>query len=213
VVKPQLLRTKITAKLQDALPTTVEQVHVAHILFTTQPETGAATPTITPHTDADAKKLADDTLARLQKGEDFATLAKQLSEDPSNKDQGGDLGFFAPTEKGGPMVQAFSDAAFKLTKPGELAEVESSFGWHVIKLIARESRPLDPTALQTARDQAFDNWLTQQKTQVSITFPGLPATAVPPTSVPLPTEPPLPPVTNVPITNTNPVTGTNPITK
>jgi hypothetical protein len=203
VVKPQTLRTRITEKLQEDIPTTQEQVHVAHILFATQ---SGVNPTRTPYSDAEAKQKAEQTLARAQAGEDFAKLAAELSDDTSNTDQGGDLGFFLPTEKGGTMVQPFSDAAFKLTKPGELAVVQTSFGWHVIKLIERENRPLDPNAYQTARDQAFDNLLAEQKTQVVVDLKGLGPTPVPPTTEPLPTEPPPPPVTNPPITDTNPVT-------
>jgi parvulin-like peptidyl-prolyl isomerase len=203
VVKPQTLRTRISEKLEADVPTTQEQVNVAHILFATQE---GVNPARTPYTDAEAKQQADQALARAQAGEDFAKLAAELSDDTSNKDQGGDLGFFLPTEKGGTMVQPFSEAAFKLTRPGELAVVQTSFGWHVIKLLAREERPLDPQAYQTARNQAFDNWLNEQKQQVVVDLKGLGPTPVPPTAVPRPTEPPLPPVTNPPITNTNPVT-------
>ena len=203
VIKPQTLRTRVTEKLQADVPTTQEQVNVAHILFATQADVN---PTRTPYTDAEAQQEAQKALTRATAGEDFAKLAAELSDDASNKDQGGDLGFFLPTEKGGSMVQPFSDAAFKLTKPGELALVQTDFGWHVIKLIAREQRPLDVNAYQTARNQAFDDWLAEQKTQVVVDLKGLGPTPVPPTAPPLPTEPPPPPVTNPPITDTNPVT-------
>lgn len=80
---------------------------------------------------AAAKKKAQGLLAQLRAApEKFAELAKQNSQDPGSKDSGGDLGYFAR----GAMVKPFEDAAFKL-KAGQLSDiVESSFGFHIIKL-------------------------------------------------------------------------------
>ena len=89
-----------------------------------------------------AKKKAEDALAQLRAApERFAELAKQYSQDPGSKDIGGDLGWFGR----GAMVKAFEDAVFKL-KPGQLSGiVESSFGFHIIKLTgikpARDGEP------------------------------------------------------------------------
>lgn len=72
-------------------------------------------------------------LARLKKGEDFAGLAKQFSQDPGSAARGGELEVF----KRGQMVPAFDAAAFAL-KPGELSGVvESPFGFHIIRLEER----------------------------------------------------------------------------
>jgi peptidyl-prolyl cis-trans isomerase D len=78
-----------------------------------------------------AKKKADELLAQLRASPDkFAELAKQNSQDPGSKDNGGDLGYFAR----GAMVKPFEDAVFKL-KQGQISGiVESSFGFHIIKL-------------------------------------------------------------------------------
>ncbi len=74
-------------------------------------------------------KQADALLARLKKGEDFATLAKANSAD-SSASRGGDLGFFGR----GQMVPPFEDAAFAL-QVGETSEVvRTAFGFHLIKL-------------------------------------------------------------------------------
>lgn len=78
-----------------------------------------------------AKKKTEEVMAQLRAApEKFAELAKQYSQDPGSKDNGGDLGYFAR----GAMVKAFEDAVFKL-KQGQLSSiVESSFGFHIIKL-------------------------------------------------------------------------------
>lgn len=89
---------------------------------------------VAPQWSDSARQRALDTarvvLKRLQAGEDFAALAKHYSDDPSNKDQGGDLGWF----RRGQMVRAFEDAVYSL-RPGELSGiVETPFGFHIIKL-------------------------------------------------------------------------------
>ncbi len=84
--------------------------------------------------DEKASKEAEDkikaVIARLKKGEDFAKIAGEVTEDPSGKANGGDLGYFGK----GQMVPEFSDTAFKLDK-GQISEpVKTQFGWHVIKV-------------------------------------------------------------------------------
>ncbi len=94
------------------------EVHALHILVPTK---------------AEAEKI----IAKLEKGADFATLAKKYSKDSSGA-KGGDLGFFTAKD----MVPAFSKAAFAL-KTGEYTKtpVHTQFGWHVIKVIARRQGP------------------------------------------------------------------------
>lgn len=84
---------------------------------------------------AKARGKADDVLKRARGGEDFAALAKEFSDDPSNKDKGGDLDWFGP----GRMEPTFEKAAYAL-KPGEVSEVvETPFGYHIIKLDERRT--------------------------------------------------------------------------
>ncbi len=75
---------------------------------------------------------ANDILAQLKKGTDFAKLAKEKSLDPGSKEKGGDLGWFSPAG----MVKPFSDAVVGLKK-GELSAtpIQTQFGWHVIKMV------------------------------------------------------------------------------
>lgn len=77
------------------------------------------------------RETAQDLLDRINSGEDFAALAKEFSEDPASAVNGGDLGYF----RKGVMVKEFEEAAFSL-QPGEVSElVESSYGYHIIKLV------------------------------------------------------------------------------
>jgi parvulin-like peptidyl-prolyl isomerase len=102
-----------------------ERARASHILIAYQ---GASRSTAT-RSKEDAKKLAEQILARVRAGQDFGKLATEHSDDPSAKARAGDLGFFDRTG----MVKPFSDAAFAL-KPGEVSSVvETGFGFHVIK--------------------------------------------------------------------------------
>lgn len=78
--------------------------------------------------------------ARIEAGEDFATVAAAASDDPGTKNQGGDLGFFGR----GRMVQAFEEAAFN-GKPGELiGPVQTAFGVHLIEVLEKQEGGLRP---------------------------------------------------------------------
>jgi peptidyl-prolyl cis-trans isomerase C len=75
---------------------------------------------------------------RVKGGEDFAKVAAELSKDPGSKTDGGDLGFFSKDR----MVAPFAEAAFKL-EPGQISEpVKSQFGWHVIKVEEKRTKPV-----------------------------------------------------------------------
>ncbi|MBW6515385.1 MAG: peptidylprolyl isomerase [Candidatus Cloacimonetes bacterium] len=75
-------------------------------------------------------QVVNDIHSQLLDGEDFAELAREYSQDPSNAEQGGDLGFFGR----GRMVPEFEDKAFTMVV-GEISEpVKTQFGWHIIKL-------------------------------------------------------------------------------
>lgn len=81
-------------------------------------------------TKEDAKKLADSLLNVVKRDvSKFEALAADFSEDLSNKDKGGDLGYFTP----GRMVQTFDDFIFD-NKTGDMGVVETNFGFHVISI-------------------------------------------------------------------------------
>ncbi len=101
--------------------------------------------------DEDARKKAEAVKARLDKGEDFAKVAQEASDDPGSKDRGGELGFFGP----GVMAKPFEDAAFG-AKPGAVVgPVRTRFGWHVIQVEeVQEPKviPLEQVRADIARD-------------------------------------------------------------
>jgi peptidyl-prolyl cis-trans isomerase C len=90
--------------------------------------------------DAKASKAAEDkakaALARIKKGEDFAVVAKELTEDPPGKADGGDLGYFTKDQ----MVPEFSEKAFAMEKGQVSDPVKSPFGWHIIKIEDKRKR-------------------------------------------------------------------------
>ncbi|MGX9390406.1 peptidylprolyl isomerase [Nitrobacteraceae bacterium UC4446_H13] len=93
-----------------------QEVHARHILVQTEDE---------------AKAIK----AELDKGADFAKLAKEKSKDPGASD-GGDLGFFTKEQ----MVPEFSKVAFSL-EPGKISDpVKTQFGWHIIKVEEKRNR-------------------------------------------------------------------------
>lgn len=97
-----------------------EERHADHILIT--PKKG--------ETDEQTKARAEAVLKRVQGGEDFAQVAKQVSEDPGTAKQGGDLGWIGR----GMLTGPFEDALFGM-KVGEVTgPVKTDFGYHIIRL-------------------------------------------------------------------------------
>lgn len=82
-----------------------------------------------------ARKKIDGLLKKTKKGEDFAKLAKENSDDPGSGQNGGDLGFFSK----GMMVPPFEKAVFSLKKDEVSDVVETEFGYHIIKLTDKKS--------------------------------------------------------------------------
>jgi parvulin-like peptidyl-prolyl isomerase len=131
-----------------------EQVRASHILISV--EEGAK-----PEVDAQKKKAAEEIAARVKKGEAFDKLAKELSEDPSAKQNSGDLDFFTKEQ----MVPEFSAAAFGMKKDEISGPVRSKFGYHVIKLTDRKDAETVP--LEKAKPQLVA-YLQRQKKQTEI---------------------------------------------
>ena len=122
VLKPRY--DALTAELKDQV-----EVKASHILV---------------EDEAKAREL----IALINKGGDFAKLAKDNSIDDGSKERGGDLGFFAQEQ----MVPEFATAAFALAKGGVTAEpVKTQFGWHIIK--AEDRRPRQAPPYEQVKEQ------------------------------------------------------------
>ena len=122
-----------------------ETVKASHILVRVEKDAPEAT--VNEKLEV-AKKAAD-----RVKTEDFAVVAKEVSEDPGSKENGGDLGYF-PKDA---MVPEFAEVAFK-EKVGEVsAPVRTDFGWHIIKVTDKKEARAVPY------DEAKDNLIAYLK--------------------------------------------------
>ncbi len=105
---------------------------------------------------------AESILAQLQKGADFAALAKKYSTDTGSAANGGDLGY-QPLST---YVTAFAQAAAKLTKVGQLSPVvHSQYGYHIIKLLGVKAAATQPLSAVQSEIKAY---LQQQASQTVI---------------------------------------------
>jgi parvulin-like peptidyl-prolyl isomerase len=220
LVEPQYLQEKVTDELASDVMTNVEQIHAQHIL-TTSPE--------------GAQQL----IKRLDEGADFTKLANEQSKEQldnlaANRTQnGGDLGWFP--KEGSNLVPEFVEGAWPVQAGTyTTAPVQTSFGWHIIKVLERDSdMELTEEQRSSIETSRYTKWYDGviKKSQIS------PA----PTPTPVPaTQPPIvnpPAATATPtvatgggagatgtvtgtstltntgtLTGTSPVTGTSPIT-
>jgi peptidyl-prolyl cis-trans isomerase C len=158
------------------------------------------------------REAAEQALADIQGGADFATIARERSIDSDTAPNGGDLGWLPR----GSMPSAFDEVAFALA-PGEVGgPVQTQYGWHIVKVLERDpDRPLSERMLQALRGQALSRWLDEQRRTATIRWhlglTPLPTPAVqpfvaPPDAPPTPTPTPTP--TTVPETPTVEVSPT-----
>ena len=124
-----------------------EQVHVKHILLS-----------------LDNLDAASRVLARALEGEDFDELAMQFSDDESNANIGGDLGWIAR----GQMVNSFEQVIFEAEKGvvGEL--VATQFGLHIVKIVERQVRSLPSSIVEQRRILAFNECLLGMRSTTNI---------------------------------------------
>ena len=143
----QVLERKLLDDLTAELPRVEKQVWARHILVADE---------VTALT----------VIERLNSGEDFAVLAKELSTDTGSAQNGGDLGWFGS----GAMVAEFETAAFALEKPGDYTTtpVASDFGFHIIQLIAKQDRPLTAEQYDAAKNKVFSEWLTAAREEYGV---------------------------------------------
>ena len=138
--------------------TSPERVRASHILLNTGGKDEAA-----------VRKQAEELLAKIKAGANFAELAKKYSEDPGSKEKGGDLDFFPR----GQMVPEFEQAAFSL-QPGQVSDlVKTQYGFHIIKVVEKQAgstQTLDQVRAQiqqTLAAQIADRQITDRARQLA----------------------------------------------
>lgn len=127
----------------------VEQRHAAHILFEVTADV----------TDEQAKAAAQSAIERINAGEEFAAVAKEVSDDIGSAEQGGDLGFAAQ----GVYDPAFEDALYALENGQISAPVRTDYGWHVIKLLGVQAA--DVPSFSSLKDKLSQDLKSQQVEQ------------------------------------------------
>jgi hypothetical protein len=136
IVLNNLYQNALYDLLTADVPAEQEQVWARHILVETE-------------------ESANQLLADLESGSDWAELALEHSLDTSNSENGGDLGWFSFET----MVTPFANAAFAV-EIGEISNpVESDFGWHLIQVIGHEMRPLSAQQYAEARNGVFQEFV------------------------------------------------------
>ncbi|WP_187264163.1 peptidylprolyl isomerase [Pontibacter beigongshangensis] len=126
-VTPKEIRNYFDAIPTDSLPYFSSEVEIGQIVKYAQ---------VSKQQKAIARQKLEDIKARILAGEDFATLAKQYSDDVGSAQDGGELGFFKRKE----LVPEYEATALKL-EPGQISNVvESQFGFHLIQLIEKRGQ-------------------------------------------------------------------------
>lgn len=132
------LRDSITAQVTET--TTSPYIHARHILVSTETEANAV-------------------LARLQNGEDFATIAGEVSRDETTRRTGGDLGWFSLTDLLQPTL-AIRAAALS---PNMIAgPIQTELGYHILQTLEKQERESTETDRQLLAQQYFEVWLATQ---------------------------------------------------
>jgi peptidyl-prolyl cis-trans isomerase D len=111
-----------------------ERAHVRHILIKTVDRPASEVPSL--------QKKAEELLAKLKGGADFAELAKKNSEDPGSAEKGGDLGWITR----GQTVPEFEKAAFSLNLKELSGLIKTEYGFHIIQVLEREQARVRPFA-------------------------------------------------------------------
>jgi peptidyl-prolyl cis-trans isomerase SurA len=154
---------KLLERRSGNAPVVISQTHARHILIKTSE--------IVPESEAKSRLM--EIKQRIEGGADFAEQAKRYSQDGSAQ-QGGDLDWVSP----GQTVPEFEDAMNKL-KPGQMAAVQTQFGWHLIQVLERRNADVsEQQKRQQARvaigtfksDEQFQDWQRQLRDRAFVEY-------------------------------------------
>jgi foldase protein PrsA len=146
LVEPMLLQQKISDHFTQSVPAEAKQVHVYAIKV-------------------DNEGNATEVEKRLQNGEDFATLAAEVSTDETTKQYGGNLGWMPQ----GVLISELDQAAFSLAAGNVSEPIVSTNGYYIIKVSEiDENRVIDDQYREILASNAFTNWFKEQRNIVEI---------------------------------------------
>lgn len=192
----QLLRDRVQAQLlpeaEFTATTEPDRIQVRHILLQVEVPEDADEATIDAAF-AERRPEAAAIVEQLRAGADFAQLAAEVSEDPGSRDNGGDVGYFnaeGVADTGATYDPQFVAGAFALEGDEISNPVRTQFGWHILQVTDRQV-PDPDTQLATARTEAFNAWLEEQRAKQTVRrFPEPTPTEIIPTAEPFPTPEP-----------------------
>lgn len=177
----QLLKLVETRDATQAAAATVTEFHARHILVRIDEDTDAS----------QARARIDAIAARLTGGADFAVVAKESSEDENNKQQGGDLGWFAQDAFG----PAFGAQLVALGDGGVSAPFASDAGWHIVQRIASRQAAAGDQNRRTQMREAigrrkledeYNRYLREMRGEAFVEIRGEAAVTAPATATPAP---------------------------
>jgi peptidyl-prolyl cis-trans isomerase SurA len=156
---------KLTGKREAGERKTVDETKAEHILLM---------PNAIRDEDATVA-LSRELYDRLQKGEDFATLAKKYSDDPGSKNSGGDLGWQPP----GVFAPDFQTRIDQLKIGDTTPPFHTQFGWHIARVLERRTRDTTVESRRAAAKQAiqarkeaeeYEGWLRRLKEEAYVEY-------------------------------------------
>lgn len=138
--RDSILTQRMLAQIMAPLMGDVEQVRARHILVSSEAEANAV-------------------LERLRNGEDFQTLAAEVSIDQTTRDQGGDLGWFTVDEL---LDRRLAEVAFEIDQGAIAGPVVTRIGYHIIQTVDRAARPIESERMALLVESLYNRWLQEQ---------------------------------------------------
>lgn len=171
--RERLLNEQIQAQLVPeegfTASTEAERIRARQILVAVNPPAEATAEQIEAAF-ADALPVAQELVAQLRAGADFATLAAARSDDPGSRENGGDIGSFDRNgfaDNGATYPPELVEAAFALPVNQISDPIRTQFGWHILE-VTSQTIPTKEDQLRRARTEAFDRWIAEQRASANV---------------------------------------------